>query len=81
MFSIHLADDLHARLNDLAERTDQPISHHVREAIMAYLDDQEDLCLAEQRLSEIRSGRSTVHALEDVMRMVEGDGIKHRSEQ
>jgi len=48
---------------------------------MAYLDDQEDLCLAEQRLSEIRSGRSTVHALEDVMRMVEGDGIKHRSEQ
>jgi len=67
MFSIHLPDEIQARLINLAERTGQPISHHVREAILAYLDDQEDLHQAEQRLIDVRSGRSRVYSLDEVV--------------
>jgi len=66
MFSIQLANDLHARLIDLAEKTGQPISHHIRQAMNAYLDDCEDVYLAEKRLSEIRSGQSVPRSLDDV---------------
>lgn len=38
------------------------------EAIRRHLDDLEDLYIAEQRMIEVRAGRSQTHALEDVER-------------
>lgn len=38
------------------------------EAIRTHLDDLEDLYLAEQRLIEVRAGRSKTHTLEEVER-------------
>ncbi|MQU46275.1 type II toxin-antitoxin system RelB family antitoxin, partial [Pseudomonas helleri] len=40
---------------------------YAREAIVAHLDDLEDLYLAEQRLLDNRAGRSESVPLEDVM--------------
>jgi RHH-type rel operon transcriptional repressor/antitoxin RelB len=38
------------------------------EAIKQHIDDLEDLYLAEQRLLDIRAGRSKTHSLEEVER-------------
>lgn len=41
---------------------------YMLEAIRAHLDDLEDLYIAEQRLIEIRAGRSKTHSLAEVER-------------
>jgi len=76
MFSIHISDDLHARLNALAERTGHPISHHVGEALEAHLSDMEDVFLAEQRLLNIQSGRSKLRSLDDVEKSLGDDAVR-----
>jgi RHH-type rel operon transcriptional repressor/antitoxin RelB len=66
--SIRLPGDVEARLNHLAELTGRTKSYYITEAIREHIDDLEDLYLAEQRLIEIRAGRSTTHTLEEVMK-------------
>jgi len=38
------------------------------EAIRQHIDDLEDLYLAEQRLLDVRAGRSVTHSIDDVER-------------
>ena len=66
--SIRLPDDVSMRLQDLAQATGRTKTFYVREAILEHLGDLEDLYLAEQRLIEIRAGRSKTHTLEEVER-------------
>ena len=58
MLAIRLPEDLERRLEELARATGRTKSFYVREAIREYLDDLEDLYLAEQRLIELRAGKS-----------------------
>ena len=55
-------------LEALAKATGRTKTFYAREAILEYLDDLEDLYLAEQRLIDIRAGRSRTHTLEEVER-------------
>lgn len=64
--SLRLPDDISSRLNDLAQRTGRSKTFYMIEAIREHLDDLEDLYLAEQRLIEIRAGRSQTHTLDEV---------------
>jgi len=66
--SIRLPDDVSARLQDLAQLTGRSKSFYMIEAIRTHLDDLEDLYIAEQRLIEVRAGRSKTHTLEEVER-------------
>lgn len=66
--SLHLPDDLNARLSSLASRTGRSKSFYMLEAIREHLDDLEDLYLAEQRLIDARSGRSQAYTLDEVER-------------
>lgn len=66
--SIRLPDDVESRLQNLATVTGRTKTFYVTEAIREHLDDLEDLYLAEQRLIELRAGRSKVHTLEEVER-------------
>ncbi len=66
--SIRLPDDISARLQELAARTGRSKTFYMIEAIREQLDDLEDLYIAEQRLIEIRAGRSKTHTLEEVER-------------
>lgn len=66
MIAIRLPEEIQNRLNFLSKETGRSKSYYVREAILAHLDDMEDLYLAEQRLIEIRSGRSQTFSLEEV---------------
>lgn len=66
--SLRLPDEVTQRLDKLAEVTGRTKTFYMVEAIREHLDDLEDLYLAEQRLIEIRAGRSQTVPLEEVMK-------------
>ncbi|MBI6950532.1 TraY domain-containing protein [Pseudomonas aeruginosa] len=59
---------LPSELENLAKATGRTKTFYAREAIVAHLDDLEDLYLEEQRLLGNREGRSESVPLEDVMK-------------
>ncbi len=67
MLAIRLPKEIEARLEALAVATGRTKTFYAREAILEYIVDLEDLYLAEQRLTEIRAGRTKTVSLEDVM--------------
>ncbi len=66
--SIRLPDDVSARLQSLAQLTGRSKTFYMIEAIKEYIDDIEDLYLAESRLADIRSGKTKTIPLEEVMK-------------
>ncbi len=56
------------RLDQRAARTGRSKTFYMIEAIREHLDDMEDLYLAEQRLIEVRAGRSPTYTLDEVER-------------
>ena len=68
MLAIRLPADVEKRLEALAQATCRTKTFYAREAILEHLDDLEDLYLAEQRLIDIRSGKTQTLSLEDVMK-------------
>ena len=66
--SIRLKPEIEQRLDYLAAQTGRTKAFYLRELIEMGLDDLEDLYLAEQRLIDLRSGRSITHSLDQVER-------------
>jgi RHH-type rel operon transcriptional repressor/antitoxin RelB len=66
MLAIRLPAEVENRLDALAKMTGRTKTFYAREAILEYLDDLEDLYLAEQRLLDIRSGKTRTYSLEEV---------------
>ena len=66
--SLRLPDYVSHRLQDLAQRTGRSKTYYMVEAIREHIDDLEDLYLAEQRLIDIRSGKTQTVSLEDMMK-------------
>ncbi|MEO5379174.1 MAG: hypothetical protein H7832_15560 [Magnetococcus sp. DMHC-6] len=66
--SIQLPDDVSIRLRDLEQLTGNSKAFYIIEAIRDHLDDLENVYIAEQRLLNIRAGRSQTVPLEDVMK-------------
>ncbi|CAK06579.1 TraY domain-containing protein [Rhizobium johnstonii] len=54
MLVLQLPADIEARLIELSRRTGRSKCFYVRQAILAHLDDVEDIYLAERRLEELR---------------------------
>ncbi|ABB33775.1 CopG domain protein DNA-binding domain protein [Geobacter metallireducens RCH3] len=68
MLAIRLPEEIETRLDSLAKATGRSKSYYVREALVEYLDDLEDIYLAEKRLEDIRAGRTKTIPLEEVMK-------------
>jgi RHH-type transcriptional regulator, rel operon repressor / antitoxin RelB len=66
--AIRLPETIEKRLDNLAKRTGRTKTYYAREAILQYLDDLEDVYLAEKELQAVRSGRSRTVPLEKIMR-------------
>ena len=64
--SLRLPDEISQRLEHLVKLTGRSKTYYMVEAIREHLDDLEDLYIAEQRLIEIRAGRSKTYTLEEV---------------
>ncbi|MYH30201.1 MAG: TraY domain-containing protein [Acidobacteria bacterium] len=72
--SLRLPDDVSRRLQELADRTGRSKTFYMIEAIQEHLDDLEDLYLAEQRLIDLRTGKSETVPLGDLMKRYGVDG-------
>jgi RHH-type rel operon transcriptional repressor/antitoxin RelB len=68
MLAIRLPETIEKRLDRLAKRTGRTKTYYARQAILAHLQDLEDIYIAESRLEEIRTGRSKTIPLETVMK-------------
>ena len=68
MLAIRLPQSIEKRLEKLARRTGRTKTFYVREAILAHLEDMEDLYLAEGALERIRGGEEHTIPLEDFMK-------------
>lgn len=68
MLAIRLPEEIENRLEALSKATGRTKTYYAREAILEYLDDLEDIYLAEQRLADLRAGRSSTISLEDVIK-------------
>ena len=59
--SVRLPDDAEKRLAALALETGRSKAFYIREAILQYIDDMEDVYLAEKRIEEMKkSGEKTI---------------------
>ena len=67
MLAIRLPQEIENRLEALAAATGRTKTFYAREAILEHLDDLEDIYLAEQRLADLRAGRTKAIPLEDVI--------------
>ena len=68
MLAIRLPPDVESRLDALAKTTGRTKTFYAREAILAHLDNLEDLYMAEHELEEVRAGKSTTTSLSEVMK-------------
>jgi len=66
MLAIRLPRSIEKRLERLARRTGRTKTFYAREAILEYLEDLEDLYLAERVLNRVRSGEERTVSLKNV---------------
>jgi len=64
--AIDIPEDLASRLQALTERTGRSETSYVLEAVHELLEDMEDARIAEERLADLRAGRSRTYTLEEV---------------
>lgn len=68
MLAIRLPPDVETRLRALAQATGRTKTYYAREAILRHIEDLEDIYLAEQRLADVRAGRTRTVELEAMER-------------
>ncbi|MES2913882.1 MAG: DUF6290 family protein [Pseudomonadota bacterium] len=68
MLSVRLPEELEQRLEALAKATGRSKTYYVREALIAKLEDMEDVYMAEMVLERIASGQEKVISAEEFWR-------------
>lgn len=68
MLALRLPPDVEERLEDVSQRTGRSRADVVIDALLAHLDDIEDVTAADAALSDIREGRASTVPLEQVER-------------
>lgn len=68
MLAIRLPAEIEKRLETLAKATGRTKTFYAREAILEYIDDLEDIYLAEKRLEDLRAGRTQAIPIEEVVK-------------
>lgn len=72
--TVRLPDELQQRLDHLATATGRAKSFYIKQALEAYLEDLEDLLLANATLERVRSGKEKTYTLKDVENELNLDG-------
>ncbi len=68
MLAIRLPKEIELRLDNLAKATGRTKTFYAREAILAYLEDMEDLYLADKSMRALKSGKVKTISLDQVER-------------
>lgn len=66
MLAIRLPQEVEQRLDALAKNTGRTKTFYARRAILEYLDDLEDIYMAEKTLEDIKSGKEKIYSLSEV---------------
>ena len=66
--SLRLPDEVFNRLDQLSKLTGRSKTFYMIKAITDHIEDLEDVYLAEQRLLDVRSGKSKTYTLDEVER-------------
>ena len=66
MLAIKLDQQTEQRLQNLANLTNRTKTFYAREAIMAYIEDLEDIYLAEKSLKNLATGKSKTITLDEM---------------
>lgn len=66
MLAIRLPADIESRLDALAKQTGRTKTFYAREAILRYLEDLEDVFLAQAVLERVDAGQELVFSLDEV---------------
>jgi RHH-type rel operon transcriptional repressor/antitoxin RelB len=66
--NIVIPPELEGRLQEISQWSGEPAQAMVERALADFLEDMEDVRIAEQRLAEIRSGKVKTVPLSEVMR-------------
>ena len=64
MLNVRVGSELEDRLNNLAKETGRTKTYYVKEALEKYINDAEDIYLAESRLEDIAMGKSETYTLQ-----------------
>ncbi|OBX05794.1 CopG family transcriptional regulator [Gallibacterium genomosp. 3] len=72
--TVRLPDELQQRLDHLARETGRAKSFYIKQALEAYLEDLEDLLLANATLERVRSGKEKTYTLKDIENELNLDG-------
>ena len=64
--SVRLPNDMEQRLSELATQTGRKKSFYIKEALMNYLEDLEDIYYAEKTLADIKAGRERVLSIDEL---------------
>jgi len=64
--TVRLPADMEQRLTILAKETGRKKSFYIKEALMNYLEDMEDIYMAEKAIENIRTGQSATISLLDL---------------
>jgi RHH-type rel operon transcriptional repressor/antitoxin RelB len=67
MLAIRLPEEIEKRLDELARKTGRTKTFYARQAILMYLENQEDIYEAEIELAKVRAGKSDLVSLEQMM--------------
>lgn len=65
--SVRLPDEAEQRLTALALKTGRSKAFYIREALLAYIDDMEDVYLAEKRIEDFKRSGEKAIPLETLM--------------
>ena len=68
MLAIRLPKEIELRLDNLAKATGRTKTFYAREAILAYLEDMEDVYLADKSMRALKSGKVKTIPLDQVER-------------
>jgi RHH-type rel operon transcriptional repressor/antitoxin RelB len=68
MLAIRLPLDIETRLDNLAKSTGRTKTYYAREAILEYIGDLEDVYMAQQRMEDIRSGKTKTIPFDEILK-------------
>ena len=66
MLAVRLDAETEARLNNLAAQTHRTKSFYVKQALLEYLDDIEDIYIGQKRVEDLRAGKDELVSFEDL---------------
>lgn len=66
MRAVRLEPELEARLAKLATKTHRTKTFYVKQALLEYLDEAEDIYIAQKRLRDLHSGKDELVSLAQV---------------